>query len=69
MAEDTYVLWRKEENIRPIEIPNKSKLYYDLMNIEHSWSGRIDASIINTFIMEAEQQLVNAIELFELGYF
>ena len=69
MAEDTYVLWRKEENIRPIEIPNKSKLYYDLMNIEHSWSGRMDTNIGNTFIMEAVQLLINSIELFEKGYF
>ena len=39
------------------------------MNIEHSWSGRTDENICNTFIMEAEQQLINAIELFEKGYF
>ena len=41
----------------------------DLLNIEHSWSGRLDNNVSNTFIMEAEQQLVNAIELFEEGYF
>ena len=69
MAEDQYVLWRKKENIRPIEIPNKSKIYLDLLNIEHSWTGRIDANIGNTFIMESVQLLINSIELFEMGYF
>lgn len=66
---DSYIAWRKKENIKPIKLPDKVKLYSDLINIEHSWSGRIDSNICNTFIMEAEQQLVNAIEVFELGYF
>lgn len=66
---DSYVSWRKNQNIKPIELPNKAKFYSDLINIEHSWSGRMDTNICNTFIMEAEQQLVNAIEMFELGYF
>ena len=69
MEESTYVARRKTLNVRPIEIPNKRKLYFDLMNIEHSWSGRTDTNIGNTFIMEAEQLLINAIELFEMGYF
>ena len=66
---DSYVSWRKNQNIKSIALPNKEKYYFDLTNIEHSWSGRMDTNICNTFIMEAEQQLVNAIELFELGYF
>lgn len=66
---DSYVSWRKNQNIKPIELPNKVKYYSDLINIEHSWSGRMDTNICNTFIMEAEQQLVNAMEMFELGYF
>ena len=67
---NTFIEFRKRENIRPINLPNKEKLYYDLQNIEHSWSGRADImSLGNTFIMEAEQQLVNSIELFEQGYF
>lgn len=66
---DSYISWRKNQNIKPIELPNKAKFYSDLINIEHSWSGRMDTNICNTFIMEAEQQLVNAIEMFELGYF
>lgn len=66
---DSYVSWRKNQNIKPIELPNKVTFYSDLINIEHSWSGRMDTNICNTFIMEAEQQLVNAMEMFELGYF
>lgn len=66
---DSYVSWRKKENIKPIKLPNKVKFYSALSNIEHSWTGRMDTNICNTFIMEAEQQLVNAIEVFELGYF
>ena len=67
---DPYLEWRKHENIRPLTIPNREKFFHDLINIEYSWSGRMDiGNIGNTFIIEAEQQLINAIELFELGYF
>ena len=66
---DSYVGWRKNQNIKPITLPGKEKYYSDLINIEHSWSGRMDTNICNTFIMEAEQLLVNAMEMFELGYF
>ncbi len=69
MEEDFFVKRRKNENIQPLTIPNKSKLYYDLLNIERSWSGRMDTNIGNTFIMEAVQLLINSIELFEMGYF
>lgn len=64
-----YSEWRKNENLHPVTIPNKDNLYLDLINIEHSWSGRADTNIGNTFIMEANQLLINAIELFEMGYF
>lgn len=64
-----YIEWRKQNNIRTVEVPNKERYYSDLINLEHSWSGRMDGNLCNTFIMEAEQQLVNAIELFEQGYF
>lgn len=67
--DNPYIDWRIHENIRSVELKNKEQFYFDLLNIEHSWSGRIDGNICNTFIMEAEQQLVNSIELFEQGYF
>lgn len=64
-----YIEWRKNANIKEVIVPNKEKYYMDILNIEHSWSGRMDTNIGNTFIMEATQQIVNAIELFEQGYF
>lgn len=69
MGEFNYVEWRKKQNIRSVVLPEKEKLFLDLMNIEHSWSGRADTNIGNTFIMEADQLLINAMELFEMGYF
>ncbi|MDP3058381.1 MAG: teicoplanin resistance protein VanZ [bacterium] len=67
---DPYIERRKRENIHPLTLPSRDKFYHDLTNIEHSWSGRMDiGNIVNTFIIEAEQQLINAIELFEQGYF
>lgn len=64
-----YSEWRKNENIKRYEIPNVEDYFLDLMNIEHSFSGRMDIPLANTFIMEAVQLVVNSISLFELGYF
>jgi hypothetical protein len=65
-----YISLRRRENIRPVVLENKSKYYRGLAIIEHSWSGRLDIwGLGNAFIMEAAQLLVNAIELFEMGYF
>lgn len=60
---------RKKENIKRYEIPNVEKYFEDLINIEHSFSGRMDIPVANTFIMESVQLVVNSITLFELGYF
>lgn len=60
---------RKKENIKRYEIPNVEKYFEDLINIEHSFSGRMDIPVANTFIMESVQLIVNSITLFELGYF
>lgn len=64
-----FIEWRKRENIYPLELPQKEKFYDDIQNIEYSFSGRIGEVSVNTFILEAAQLLVNAIELFEMGYF
>lgn len=53
--------WRKQSNIRQVVLANKEHYYIDLINIEHSWTGRYDGNICNTFVMEAEQLLINAI--------
>lgn len=67
---EQYIESRKRENIRPLIIPNKEKIYHDLMNIEESISGRVDFyQLGNPFISEATQLIINAIELFEQGYF
>lgn len=60
---------RKKTNIKPIKLDNVQSYYFDIMNIEHSFTGRMDANSANTFIMESAQLLLNSIELFELGYF
>ncbi len=53
----------------PVEIKSKKSYYYDLINIEHSFTGRVDAWLSNTFIHESVQLIINAINLFEMGYF
>lgn len=39
------------------------------MNVEHSFSGRMDVPLANTFILEVVQLIINSIRLFELVYF
>ena len=51
---DQYIDYRKAKNIRNISLPDKERYYWDLQNIENSWTGRIDANLCNTFVMEAE---------------
>lgn len=60
---------REKYNLIPYQIANKEEYYYDLSNIEGSWTGRMDAQIANTFIHEAVQLIVNAISVYEMGYF
>lgn len=56
---DNYLKWRSNTNLRPLILPNRDKLYNELTNIEHSWSGRTDVlKLSNTFIMEALQLLI-----------
>ena len=71
MGEQADIFWNFKEKqfLIPIEIKNKKKYIYDLANIDNSWTGRLDATLANTFIMEAQKLLVNSITLFELGYF
>ena len=64
-----YSEYKENQNIVPILVPNKEEYYRDLMNIENSWTGRVDAFIANTFVLEAVQLIINSIALFEKGYF
>lgn len=66
---DNYIDWREKQNIEPIELVNKRKYYLDIMNIEHSFTGRADMwGILNAFVLESAQLLINAIMLFEKGF-
>jgi len=61
--------YKETYHLKPLEIPSKDKYLFDLYNIEHSLTGRLDAWIANTFITEASHLIVNSIILFEKGYF
>ncbi|MFD0931410.1 hypothetical protein ACFQ0R_02245 [Psychroflexus salinarum] len=61
--------YRETKGLVPLKIENKEKYYTDLINLEESWTGRMDAQISNTFILEAVQLIINSITLFEQGYF
>jgi hypothetical protein len=64
-----FLKYKENQHLIPVEIKNKGSYYYDLMNIEHSFTGRVDAWLSNTFIYESVQLIVNSINLFEMGYF
>lgn len=59
----------ENEFIYPLEIKNKEKYYYDIDNIIFAHIGRGDALNSNVFFHESGQLIINAIKLFELGYF
>ena len=60
---------RINDNIRKCNFEEKDEIIWDLLAIDHSFTGRTDANIANTFILEASQLLVNSIVIFEMGYF
>ena len=64
-----FLKYKENQHLVSVEVPRKKDYYYDLLNIEHSFTGRVDAWLSNTFIHESAQLLVNAINLFEMGYF
>ncbi|MCL2115041.1 MAG: hypothetical protein FWH29_02335 [Methanobrevibacter sp.] len=69
---DYFIEFIENRNIIPLEIKNKKEYYSDIRNIENSFTGimKNDAPFIeNSFILEASQLIINAIRLFELGYF
>lgn len=64
-----FIEHKENENIIPSELPEKEQYYLDLMNIEHSFTGRLDVMFSNDFFREASQLIINAITLYEKGYF
>ena len=62
-----FTKYRETKGLVPLKIENKEKYYTDLINLEGSWTGWMDAQISNTFILEAVQLIINSITLFEQG--
>ena len=60
-----YGLW----SVKPIEFTNAEDYIFDISNISEADTGFIHALESNLFFKEASQLLVNAIKLFQLGYF
>lgn len=55
--------------IKPLELPNVEKFVRDINNISFATTGFVHAWESNLFFDEACQLIVNAIKLFQLGYF
>lgn len=64
-----YTNYRETDNLVPIKLDDKEQYYSDLTNIEHSFTGRVDVMFLNQFLAETVQLVINAIVLFEKGYF
>ncbi|MCL6264930.1 hypothetical protein [Flagellimonas myxillae] len=69
MTKFDFIKLRETRELYPLKIKKKKKYHLDLINIEESWTGRLDAHISNTFILEAVQLIINSIAQFEQGYF
>lgn len=57
------------QNIHPIKLKDSKEHLSALTNLRTSLTGRLDVMFSNTFINEAVQLIINAIALFEDGYF
>lgn len=65
-----YIKYKETHHIIPIPLEGKEQYYLDLKNIEHSYTGRVDVLFFSDiFFLEAAKLLINAITLFEQGYF
>jgi hypothetical protein len=67
--EEAYAFSHEEQHLTPIKIDIKAEYYSELGDIIDSWSGRMDVIYSNKFFIEAKNLIVNAIVLFEKGYF
>ena len=65
----SYIDWTENNHIRPIELNTKEQYYADLSNISFSLTERIGAGFANSFIKEAVFLIINAVNLFEKGFF
>lgn len=55
--------------VKPLELPNAEEYINDINNISFATTGFIHALESNLFFEEAAQLIVNAIRLFQLGYY
>lgn len=55
--------------IKPLELPNVEKFVSDINNISFATTGFVHVWESNLFFDEACQLIINAIKLFQLGYF
>ncbi len=69
MKENMFINFKENNHLYKYTIENKEQYYSDLDFFDDSMTGRVDAQIANTFIYEAKYLIINAIKLFELGYF
>lgn len=69
MEDKVFFEYKENEHLHMYSIKDKKQYYYDLDFIDSSITGRADAQIANTFIFEAKYLVINAIKLYELGYF
>lgn len=69
MEDNVFIEYKENEHLHKYKIKEKEQYYYDLGFIDFSITGRADAQIANTFIFEAKYLVINAIKLYELGYF
>lgn len=70
LGNEEFKISRIRENIESCKLSCASEYLMDIYNIEDSYTGRVSGVMnMNIFILEATQLLVNAISLFEMGYF
>ncbi|MDP2813505.1 MAG: hypothetical protein Q8N92_03555 [Erysipelotrichaceae bacterium] len=65
----SFIEWIENDNIHKYSISNKDEYYDAIFNLKRSFTGRFDVKHLNNFIAESAELLVNAIRLFENGYF
>lgn len=69
MEDTLFIEYKENEHLNKYKIKEKEQYYYDLGFVDSNITGRVDAQIVNTFIFEAKYLVINAIKLYELGYF
>jgi hypothetical protein len=64
-TEDSFYL----HHLKPTKVENRELFYSASLDIEHSFSGRLDMFGLHTFFSEASMLIRNALRLYEEGFF